>query len=435
MNIKDVLFLSFKDLKEKKVRTALTIVMVIIGVASIVALTSLTAGIGTSISKELSALGPTSIIVSSTGAGAGFTAATAAEMQSLPNVSSVVPMIIGSATLRSGSENTTATIIGISPQDLPAFLGSVNLYQGALYRESVSPASVVGYDLAFPSSSGGLQSVLVGQPVTLTVPTGRASSSITVPVVGIFQPYGASIISVDSAVVMSLSAAETILHRTSYTTIIVKATNTSTVSDVANTITAVYGSSARVLTTQQLAQTVASIVGSISTLLVLIAGISLLVAAIGIMNVMLISVYERIHEIGIMKSLGFKNRNILMIFIIQALIIGVFGGIAGLVAGGVGAYTLSALISHSSSSNPGAGGGVPGGAPGGGRGGGAVFVSGSSGQGTASSSSSSFSFAPVISIETVFVAMLVAITVSVIAGVYPAWKASRLEPIDALREL
>lgn len=434
MNIQDVLMLSFKDLKEKKVRTALTIVMVVIGVAAIVALVSLTAGIGASISKELSALGPTSILVTSTGPSSGFTAATAAEMQSLPNVNTTIPLVEGAATLRSGSENTTATIIGISPKDLAAFLGTVNLYQGSVYPDSVSPESVVGYDLAFPSSSGGAQDLLVGQPVELTV-TGSGGSSVTVPVVGIFQAYGASIISVDSAVVMSLSAAETLLHRTSYTTILVKATNTSTVSGVANTITAIYGSSARVLTTQQLAQTAASIISSISTLLVLIAGISLLVAAIGIMNIMLISVYERIHEIGIMKSVGFKNRDILTIFIIQALIIGIFGGIAGIAAGGGGAYLLGAVVSRASSSSTGAptaaapsgfrGGGTPA------AGGGAVFIGGGGG----APSSASFSFAPVISVETVLVAMLVAIIVSVMAGAYPAWKASRLQPIDALREL
>ena len=141
MNIQDVLFLSFKDLKEKKVRTALTVIMVIIGVASIVALISLTAGIGASITKELSALGPTSIIVSSVGSGAGFTAATADQMQSLPNVSQVIPMLTGSVDFRSGSENTTATIIGISPQDLQLFLGTLNFYQGSLYQDTVSPES------------------------------------------------------------------------------------------------------------------------------------------------------------------------------------------------------------------------------------------------------------------------------------------------------
>jgi putative ABC transport system permease protein len=435
MNISDILVLSFKDLSEKKVRTALTVVMVVIGVASIVALVSLTAGISASISSELSSLGPTSIIMSSTGT--GFTQATVSEIQTLPNASSVTPLLTGTAIVRYGSENTTAAIIGISPQNLQAFLGSVNLYQGSMYSGSISPESLVGYDIAFPSTSDGRQNIVVGQPISVTTSVGRGSTSITVPVVGILQSYSASIISVDSAVVMSLPAAETILHRTAFNTLIVKASNTSTVSGLANTITAIYGSTAHITTTEELAQTAASIVGDISTLLILIAGISLVVAAIGIMNVMLISVYERIHEIGILKAVGFKNRNILTIFIIQALIIGFFGGLVGIAVGAGGAYGLSALISsasagastNSTATTSSSSGGFRSGS-GAGAGGGAIVVGG-----TPSSSSGSISFTPVITLSTILIAMLVAVVVSVAAGAYPAWRASQLEPIEALRTL
>ncbi len=150
------------------------------------------------------------------------------------------------------------------------------------------------------------------------------------------------------------------------------------------------------------------------------------------MNIMLISVYERIHDIGVMKSLGFKNRNIMTIFIIQALIIGVFGGLAGLAAGAAGAYTLTAFISSSPSTTTTASAAhSPSFAARGAGGGNAAFSAGPA----AAGSFSSLSFSPVISLQVIFVAMFVAITVSVIAGVYPAWKASKLEPIDALREL
>src|SRR5271155_609382 len=103
MKLQDILWLSYRDLSEKKVRTALTVIMVVIGVASIIALTSLTAGIGASISSALSSLGPTSIIISSTKA-SGFTVVDTGEISSLPNVSTVIPILTGSATFYSGNQ-------------------------------------------------------------------------------------------------------------------------------------------------------------------------------------------------------------------------------------------------------------------------------------------------------------------------------------------
>jgi ABC-type antimicrobial peptide transport system permease subunit len=196
---------------------------------------------------------------------------------------------------------------------------------------------------------------------------------------------------------------------------------------------------------------VSSIIGSISLLFSAIAGISLLVAAIGIMNVMLMSVMERTHEIGIMKSIGFKNKNVMLVFLLQALIIGVLGGLFGLAAGAGASYGLSALVAHASSSTtPTAstssfGGGASGfggsspsfagreTAPAGG--GGEVFIASTGSAGGSRATSSSMGFTPAFTPTIIIEAIAIAIIVSVIAGLYPAWKASRMEPIDALREL
>ena len=196
------------------------------------------------------------------------------------------------------------------------------------------------------------------------------------------------------------------------------------------------------LTTSQLLSTAASITGTLGLLFGAIAGVSLLVAAIGIMNIMLISVYERTHEIGVLKSVGFKNRNVLMIFMVQALIIGTMGGIVGIGLGAGAAYGLTSALSHASSASPsnstaststGGGGGSSGTTfRSGGGGGGSGF---SGGSGASSSSSSSLSFNPVFRPSTIIYALVIAIIVSLVAGVYPAWRASKMEPIDALRQL
>ncbi|MDE1768541.1 MAG: ABC transporter permease [Candidatus Micrarchaeota archaeon] len=429
MKINDVLWLSYKDLSGKKVRTALTIIMVIIGVASIIALTSLTAGIGASITSSLQSLGPTSIIVTSTKA-TGFTIADTGAISTLPNVSTVIPVLRGSATFLSGNQNTTVTVYGVDPQFLDQLLGTVNMYQGAVYDNTPAPSSVIGHSVAFPTTAGGSQSAFIGQPATLQV-SGRGTQTYTIPVVGILQPYGSSLISIDTSIVMSLQAAEELLHRPSFNTMLVKATNTSSVTALTNQISAVYGSSASVFSTQQLAQTAASIIGGISAFLLVVAGISLLVAAIGIMNIMLMSVMERTHEIGIMKSIGFKSRDVLVIFLTQAVMIGFIGGIIGIVFGtGVSFVLASASSSSPSPSSSSTSGGSAVAARGSGGG---VFVRG--GAASSSSSSSGFSFSPVLTVQTILTALLVAILVSVIAGIYPAWRASQMQPIDALRQL
>ena len=448
MNLQDVLWLSYKDLNEKRIRTALTIVMVVIGVAAIVALTSVTAGISQSISSSLNALGPTSIIVSSSGS-TGFTVADVGRLEALPNITSVTPLLTGSGTLYAGNHNSSVTIIGVAAQGLKQLLGgNVTLYQGSMYEDTITPAAVVGHTVAFPTSAAGAQTIIVGQAGTLRIGGGRGGSTVTVPVDGILTSHGGFIIPVDTAVFMSLPAAEVVLHRASFNEMLVLASSTSTVNSSASLITTIYGSGARVITTAQLLQTTSTIIGSISLLFTIIAGVSLLVAAIGIMNIMLIAVYERTHEIGILKSVGFKNRHILLIFLFQALIIGFIGGVLGIVVGAGTSYSLSSVLGGGSASSTNAS--TTSGAASarstsasasgsfrssGASGSGGFAASGGGSTGFGGGSTSSISFKPVFPISTIISAVLVAMTVSIIAGLYPAWRASKMEPIDALRQL
>ncbi len=448
MNLQDVLWLSFKDLNEKRIRTALTIVMVVIGVAAIVALTSVTAGISQSISTSLNALGPTSIIVSSSGT-TGFTIADVGRLEALPNITSVTPLLIGSGVLYAGNHNSSVTIIGVTTQGLGHLLGgNVTFYQGSIYQDTITPAAVVGHTVAFPTTAAGAQTVTVGQAGTLKIGGGRSSSTVTVPIEGILTSHGGFIIPIDTAVFMSLPAAQVVLHKNSFNEMLVFASNTETVNSTAAIITTIYGSGARITTTAQLLQTTSTIIGSISLLFTIVAGVSLLVAAIGIMNIMLIAVYERTHEIGILKSVGFKNKHILLIFLFQALIIGFIGGVLGIVVGAGTSYSLSTVLGSggsasttgtTSASSTSGGASFRSGSSGGGAGGGGFSASGGSASSSSafggSSSSSSISFKPVFPISTILSAVLVAMIVSVLAGIYPAWRASKMEPIDALRQL
>ncbi len=422
-----------RDLIEKKSRTLLTVVMVVIGIAAIIALISQTQGISISIQKSLNSLGPTSIILMSTGS-SGFSSAQADQILSLPNVSSVIPIIEGSANLVGPNQNSSVTVMGISSQGLAQLLGNVTLIQGSMYQDTISPSAVIGYDIAFPSSSAGKQNIFVGNSTTLEF----RNSKYTVPVVGILNAYGTSMVPVDSGVIMSLPAAQAILRKTSFNVMLIKAKNIPSVAGVSAAISDIYGTNVRIITTQQIASTASSIIGEITILFVVIASVSLLVAAIGIMNIMLMSVMERTHEIGIMKAIGFTNRDVLLVFLFQALFIGFIGGVIGIGAGTGASYALASVFTHAAATSPSASGsGFS--SPSGGTAGQGFAARGqfSSGSQFSSSpmSSSSLSYKPSISAETVIEAMLVAVIVSVLAGLYPAWRASLMEPITALQHL
>lgn len=124
-----------------------------------------------------------------------------------------------------------------------------------------------------------------------------------------------------------------------------------------------------------------------------VAGISLLVGGIGVMNIMLVSVTERTREIGIRKSLGAKTSSIMMQFLAEAAILTVIGGVIGIVLGVIGGYVICSIIS----------------------------------------SSMGMSITPGISLSTIMEATLFSCAVGVFFGIYPAKKAAKLSPIEALR--
>lgn len=430
MKIKDTLWLGVKGISERKVRTGLTVLSVMIGVAAIVALISLVSGISQGIAKDLSAIGPTTLFM--TPKSTSFTVADIAQIESLPNVSTVIPLERFVASGSIGGQNVTATIIGVNNYSLQNVTGGVKLMEGSVYNNTVAPVGVVGYDIAFPSQGQTSPSVAISTPFYLTT---AASKTITIIPTGILDSYGtAFFIDPDSSIFVPLAAAQSLTGTDTYNILLVQASNSSSVGPLDTLLTNIYGNSASIISIQQIASTVASITNALGLLLGGIAAISLIVAGISILSIMMVSVNERIHEIGILKSIGFKNRDIMILFLSEALIIGFLGGILGVAVGGGGSYVLSAIFSRGSSAappsgaNPGSGGGAHVGFGGGGN---AAFSQGPAS--SSSSSSSGFSFSPDISPTIIVSAILLAIVVSVLASLYPAWKASSTDPIKALR--
>lgn len=417
MRVNDTLWLGSKSLRERKVRAALTILSVVIGVASIIGLVSQTTGIQASIVGSLQGLGPTSILI--TPANIQLTEVDVSKIATISGVESIVPLVTDRMTITQSGQAVPVTLFGVDSEGLTAILGGVNLVGGNVYPPTSAPLAVVGHDLAFPTAMGGAQVVVVGQPVLLQPQFGPVTTRATVTVVGLLDKYSATpFIPVDTSVFLPLDAAMRLLSRHTFSLLLVKVADVNQVSSVSQLLSTIYGNSASITTVQQITQTVSSVIGQFSVLLGSIAAISLSVAGLGITNIMLVSVFERTREIGILKAIGFEDRDVLSLFLSEAAIVGITGGIIGIITGWGVSNLLPIVFSGllggrqtATQSRPGAGGG--------GAGAGAGF--------------SIPSYSPIISPDIVAISFLIAIAVSVLAGLYPALRASRMAPIKALR--
>jgi putative ABC transport system permease protein len=137
-----------------------------------------------------------------------------------------------------------------------------------------------------------------------------------------------------------------------------------------------------------------------------IAGISLLVAGVGIMNIMIVSLMERTREIGILKALGMKNRTVLMIFLSEAIIIGLLGSAVGIASG----WGLANIVARLG-----------------------LFRGRIQGGNQAATATAQISITPVLTLTVFLGAFAFGVIVSVIFALYPAWRASKLKPVEALR--
>ncbi|WP_338601004.1 ABC transporter permease [Sulfolobus tengchongensis] len=424
MNSLDILWLAYKGLISRKAIAILAIIAVMIGVASVTTLVAFTQGVSQSILSVVESLGPNTILILPRGS--DLTQATVATIGSLPGVKAVYPVVSGFGTINVEGQPIGISILGID--NLSALLGQVILESGTVYPPITSPEAVIGSQVANPVAG-----VFFSPGSTITVQISRGNS-VTLEVVGVLSPSGANPLSnSETSIFVPLGEAMAILNRTTYSELIVEAQSVNDVNSLVNLIEEIYGNQFSVISVQQLINTVSTITSGFSLLLVAVASISLFVGAVGIMAIMLSRVYQRIREIGIMKTLGLTTRDILLVFLAESGIIGLIGGVVGVLAGLISTSfidLLSAITSQSTSNSLNSGSATSSGFGGGFRGGGA-FAGGF--RASSGASSALFSFKPVISVEAIVVALAVAVVVSLIAGIYPAWKAARLTPIEAIR--
>ena len=408
MNIAEVMRISWEAVGKNKVRSLLTMLGIIIGVAAVIIMIAVSNGTASAIASQITSLGSNLIFITpnftrngpetaaQTGTGLVFTDA-AAIQQSVPNVAGVSVEQGSSQTVKVGAVSLSSTsILGTLP-DFPT-VRSMTVTNGAYFLQSdqnnKAKEAVLGSALA-------TQLFGTADPVGQTVQVGN----FYLDVIGVFASKG-TVGSVDYDTRLYLPLSTVLQYYTPsrfarflgqrVQTIYVTVADPKKMSDTINQITLLLeqlpGVSAATpdftITTQQnIISTQESTTAAFRDLLAWVAGISLIVGGIGIMNIMLVSVTERTREIGLRQSVGATPNDIRWQFLSEALLLSVIGGLIGILVGVGGAWLFGAV-------------------------------------GTLKT---------VVAPSSIFLAFFSAAAVGAFFGFYPANQAAMLDPIDALR--
>ncbi|MDR1205240.1 MAG: ABC transporter permease [Peptococcaceae bacterium] len=371
-----------------KMRSLLTMLGVIIGVASVIVLVSLAAGATKGVTDRLQSMGSNLLTVNIRGRGNQGTLSLddINKWADMEEILYIAPVVNGSALIKAGTETMQVTVEGSTAAYHE--IGNLKVETGrglcVLDDDSREHVAVIGSEVATELFGSALP---VGESLRVF--------GLEYSIVGVLESQGSSIGgSSDTRILIPFSTAQRALQSTGIRQVNIQARDAAAVDTVMETLetdlfmkyqnTDYYN----IFNQSQLLETVTEATAMLSAMIGGIAGISLLVGGIGIMNIMLVSVTERTREIGVRKAIGAKKMDILTQFMIEAVVISATGGLIG-VAGGIG---LSMAVEQ-------------------------LFES----------------LTTAISMPVIGIAFGFSLVVGIVFGVYPAWRASSLNPIEALR--
>lgn len=402
--LSDLLKETIWSLSVNKARSGLTILGIVIGIASVITMVAIGTGAQSSIEKNIEAIGSNLIIVMpgsqrvggiSQGAGSTQTL-TIEDSDAIKNQAQSVSGVAPEATRRyqatAGGNNTNTQIIGTVPDYLAVRNVSMNI--GSFFTEQ-QVASSAKVAVLGPTARDDLFGVNVD-------PTGKSVriNNTDFQVIGVMVAKGGSGFSnPDDAIFVPLDSAQHFLAGNDFLSdISVAAANQNSMAAVQQQITDLLLSRHKIADPSQadfsimnqndIIATATSITGTFTILLSSIAGISLLVGGIGIMNMMLTNVTERTREIGLRKAVGIKKIYINLQFLAEAVALTFLGGALGIVLGWLATFAVSYFVS---------------------------------------------SLTTQISTSSIFLAFGVSAAVGIVFGFYPARRAANLSPIEALR--
>jgi len=397
--------------RQSKMRAFLTMLGIIIGIAAVILVVSVGAGAQSLILNQIRSVGTDLISVLPGGqeeegppvAVMGITITTLTyddakaflDLGRAPNVVAVAPIVQGVSTFTWGSNKYDGNFMGTSYQYLD--VEDYDIADGNWFSEadenSLAQVVVLGSEVKkqlFGDSNP------IGEKIKFQKKNFR--------VIGVMEERGVSgFVNYDTRVFLPVTTAQKLILGINHISLLrVKVSDEQyidqTIDDIKailrdrHNITDPIQDDFTVSSAKQGLEIVSSITDSLTFFLAAIAGIALLVGGIGIMNTMLVAVKERIHEIGIRKAMGAKNKDILTQFLLESIFFTLFGGIIGIIVGGVLAALVALVVRYLG-----------------------------------------YDWDLLISLNSVIVACSVSIIIGLIFGIYPARKAAKLDPMVALR--
>ncbi|MBN1452243.1 MAG: ABC transporter permease [Anaerolineales bacterium] len=398
--------IALRALLANKMRSALTVLGIVIGVATVVALLALGNGATSSITSELESSGTNLLTVTAGRSAFGLEVGQQAYLYYsdyellqrvlVDNVTSIMPTYQSSYTLKYGNESFSASVMGV--MDGYQEVRSLTVAQGRFISsgddKSESLVAILGSQTA-EDLFGGVS------PIDKMI----SINGVKFKVIGVLESKGSGMGSADDSVLIPLQTGysklfgSTAMHNSKRTvnSIYVSVANTEEMSTVSaqiefvlrrsHELSASDESDFNIMNQTDLLDTLSSVTQTLTIFLGAIAGISLLVGGIGIMNIMLVSVTERTKEIGLRKAVGATRNQILSQFLIETMTLSILGGIIGILFGVAIAllFTATGLITSS------------------------------------------------ISVGSIVLAFTFAMGIGVFFGLYPAYRAAQLSPMEALR--
>lgn len=402
MDYKEIIITALQSLRRNVLRTSLTMIGIIIGITSVILIVSIGRGAIAFVTNELSAFGTDYFQITPgtdalTGSFTGVNTLTFDDVEairddpSLTNVRIVAPIAVTSEVVTANDEKKMYTIMGVTHESSEIFRPEM-IYGDFISEENDEGServAVIGSEIA--EVFFGEDTDPVGETIRIKDTTfrvigvdhstnalagGYINKSIFVPITVIFNELTGreSIQEIDVSVYNTNEINQTI-------------EDVETLLRDRHDLDVDDESDFQMASAQDLLSTVEVITGLLTTMIAAISGISLVVGGVGVMNIMLVSVTERTKEIGLLKAIGAKENDILTQFLIEAVVMTLCGGIIGILLGVAGAFLISIAV------------GIP-------------FV---------------------LDIVAIILAVGVSTLVGVVFGLYPARRAARLSPIEALR--